>query len=187
MNGIFDTITRLFSGVVFWVIVSPWEMAIRVRLGKHTRKLGPGIHLKLPIVDVVYKQSVRLRVALLPTQTVSTVDGHTAVVGATVSYTISDVEALYQKLHHAEDTVVQIAAAELTDIVTQTAKADISVLGMGNHITKRLAPKLEAYGLSDILVCVTDFAFVKTFRLVSDHRYQVGGGDTLNTTYAAGR
>ena len=61
------TATEIFR---WWVIVQPWESCLRVRLGRHVALLAPGVHWRIPYVDQAYRQSVRLRIAHLPTQTV---------------------------------------------------------------------------------------------------------------------
>lgn len=63
MNELFGAIFRFFRQFQIWVVVAPWEQAVRVRLGKHLSVLNAGVHLKLPFADLVYLQSVRLRIS----------------------------------------------------------------------------------------------------------------------------
>ena len=65
---------RLFR---WWIIVLPWDQAIRVRLGKHTRVLGPGVYWRIPYVDLVFQQSIRQRSARNDMQTLTTRDDRT--------------------------------------------------------------------------------------------------------------
>jgi hypothetical protein len=67
MGAFIDAIMRLLGAVAFWVIVQPWEQCLRVRMGKHVRMLPSGFHWRLPLIDTVFKQSVRMRTAMLPT------------------------------------------------------------------------------------------------------------------------
>ena len=67
----------IFNAFKIWVIVQKWEAGIRVRTGKHMKKLKPGVHFKIPYFDSVYVQEVRLRIVSMPTQTITTKDGLT--------------------------------------------------------------------------------------------------------------
>ncbi len=182
MNGILSAIQQLFGHVIFWIMVQPWEQAIRVRAGKHVRRLPPGLHLRVPILDEVHKQSVRMRCCLIPTQTLSSADGHTLIVGATLGYAIADVELLYRGLHHAEDTVSQLAAsfiaAEVFGLQRDAARPD----GIGLAATARLKDTLAPLGFADVSVRITDFAFVRAFRLVQEGRWM--NGSALRTEAA---
>lgn len=180
MNALFNLIGNFFRMFQIFITIAPWEHAVRTRLGKHVKKLGPGPHIKLPLIDVVYKQSVRLRRAFLPSQTLSTKDGATLVVGGSIAYQIKDIEKLYTTLHHAESTIVQAAAAKIADAVLSTSKADINPDALSDIVTLRLAGDFEKYGLSDVSVDMTDFAFIRAIRLINDQRYGMDGGLTTN-------
>ena len=174
MSGILDTLARLFSSVAFWVMVQPWEQAIRVRAGRHVRRLAPGFHLRIPILDEVHKQTARLRNAIIPTQTLSTTCGATLVVGATIGYAIGDVEKLYRSLHHAEDTITQLAASAIAGVVFSMQRSEARPEIVGERVTASLRTAFEPFGLGEVHVRLTDFAFVRAFRLVNDYRFQIG-------------
>lgn len=179
MNEIIATLGRLFSQVAFWATVAPWELALRVRAGRHVRCLPPGLHLRIPIIDQIFKQSVRLRSSTIPTQTLSTTDGATVIVGAMLSYAIGDIKSLYDRLHHAEDTVTQLASGTIASIVSGADRA-IRPDALSARATLILAEHFAEFGLVDVTVRVTDFAFMRAFRLVQDGRWS-GFGDALST------
>lgn len=174
MNWLFDTIARLFGSVVFWATVQPWEQAIRVRLGKRVRRLSPGLHLRIPIVDQVHTQTSAWRASLISTQTLSTKDGATIVTGGNVGYRIADIEALYRSLHHAEDTISQVASAALAEQIQRLTKEEATPELVAERATLAVREKLSAFGLAEIELRLTDFAFVRVHRLVMDQRWMVG-------------
>lgn len=169
MNGLIETLGRLFGHVAFWAIVMPWEQALRVRAGRHVRRLAPGVHWRIPILDEVYKQSVRMRSAMINTQTLQTGKGN-LVVSATIGYSIADVERLYNTLHHAEDTIVQLAATAIARFVI-AAPASLSADDISEAVSQTLALEFERFGLAEVTVRITDFAFVRTYRLLNDGRW----------------
>jgi regulator of protease activity HflC (stomatin/prohibitin superfamily) len=158
----------------WWVIIAPWEFALRVRLGKHVAKLGPGVHLRIPFVDAVYKQSVRLRVSVLPMKTTMSKDRKPLTIAGTLGYSIADIEKLYQTLHHAEDTLVNVARNVLSDIATATDSEQLRPELLAKVATDRIS--FERYGLKGVEVRVTDFAFVRTYRFISDSQWGMWGG-----------
>lgn len=179
MGSFIDLIHRFGQLFIWWIIISPWEQAIRVRLGRHITVLGPGIHLKLPVIDVICKQTVRLRILTLARQTLSTTDQKTITLIATVGYSITDVKLLYTTLHHAEGTMVNIVSAKIAECVHGMASADCTPLRVEATVNQQLVGSLAPFGVSDPTVRLVDFASVKTFRLLNDQRW--ADGDSLDT------
>ena len=162
----------------WWVMVAPWEQAIRVRAGKRVRLLGAGCHLRVPFLDVVHVQSVRLRVAHLPMQTVMTKDRKALTVAGSLGYAIHDIKLLYETLHHGQDTLTNLATMALAEQAALLVADELTPHGLSQVATESVG--FERFGLSDVKIRITDFAFLRTYRLVSDARWG-GHGDALNT------
>jgi regulator of protease activity HflC (stomatin/prohibitin superfamily) len=180
VTTILQLIRQLFTAFRWWVIIQPWEQAVRCRLGKHVRTLGPGIHLRLPFIDAVFIQSIRRRMLHLPTQTVATKDGKTVTLGGAAAYEIADVRKLYETLHDAAGTIENLCLCAIAEVVATHQASECLPIFIGNEATKLV--KFEDYGLGGAQICVTDFAFVKTFRLINDQRWSRGG--SLDTSGA---
>lgn len=178
MNAVRELLNALRGLLVWWVIVAPWEQALRVRLGKHVTLLGTGVHLRVPGIDRIYRQSVRQRTADLRTQTLTTSDGHTVTLAGTIRYAIGDIERLYETLHHAEATIIDLAAGAIAEEVASRTRFGLAPERLAQAVNERL--DLERFGLADGRVYITDFAFVRTFRLIQDQRWG-GDYDKLNT------
>lgn len=172
-----DALSRLFQAasrvLTWWVSVMPWESAIRVRCGRWVVLLRPGFHLKLPVLDLVYKQSVRMRVMNTPVQTITTNDGKTITLSAAIGYSISDIRKLYDTLHHPEDTIINLVLSSLANYVAEHPAMHCNPKAIAEAAAEDI--DLASYGLSDVQVYVTDFAFVRTFRLINDQRWSIGG------------
>lgn len=162
-----NTIT-IFIGKLFqwWFTVMPWEQAIRVRKGKNSKLLGPGLYMKIPFIDSVYIQTTRMRMIDTPMQTVSTKDGHSLTIKSAVGYKIADIEKLYNTLYHPETTLVNMVIGTIGECVRSQDVLEISP----SYIEKCVNSIIEAsdYGLKDLSVKVTTFAIVKTYRLIQD-------------------
>lgn len=174
MSGVFDYLARLLGGMAFWVVVLPWQQALRVRAGRYVRRLQPGIYLKLPILDTVKVESIRRRTSTAPVQTLSTADGVTVTVAAVIGYAIGDLEKLYTSLHHAEDTIIQTAQGAIACAVFALRRHEIEPEGLSLLVNRLLVDAFTSYGLVDVTVQITDFAFVRAFRLINDQRWSHG-------------
>lgn len=171
MSGVLDYLARILGSVAFWIVVLPWQQALRVRAGRHVRLLEQGLYLKIPILDVVKIESVRRRTSMVPVQTLSTADGVTVIVSAVVGYAIGDLQRLFRSLHHAEDTIIQAAQGVIAEEVFQLKRQEIEPARLCELVNARLAEAFAPYGLSDVTLHITDFAFLRAFRLIQDQRW----------------
>lgn len=167
-------IRQLFS---WWIVISPWEQAVRVRLGKYVRVLKAGIHLRIPFIDLIYRQSTRLRFTDLPVQTITTIDGHTVTLSGTIGYTIVDIKKLYETLHHADDTIMNLAQAALAKAVRKRRLEDCDSEAIEEYVSNDVV--LDRYGLGNVQFSLLEFAKVRVFRIIDSQRWS--SGDRLNT------
>jgi hypothetical protein len=177
MNGIFEFIRRFAEIFIWWTVIQPWEGAIRVRLGRWVQTLIPGIHLRIPYIDSIYRQTTRLRFCMMGVQTLSTIDNKTITLSASVGYRISDVWKLYDTLHHAEETIRQLAMSEIARFIQDRKVAECTPGAIETAVSQTL--EFAQYGIAFEGVRLIDFAVVKTFRLIQEQRY--GIGDILDT------
>lgn len=168
-------IRRLFE---WWVVVAPWEQALRVRLGRHVRKLESGWHFRIPLIDRIYLQSVRRRYVNLPMQTLTTRDGKTITIAGALAYAIGDIEKLYQTLHHAEGTLISTAMAAIASMVHESDSKECKPADIVQRVASEL--KFAQCGIADVELSILDFAIVRTFRIMQSDRW-LGGGDALDT------
>ena len=179
MNSVRDIIAGIRSVLTWWVTVSPWEQAIRVRLGKRVVLLTPGIHLRIPGADKIYLQSVRMRVASLPSQTLVTKDNRALTIAVSMRYSIADLMMLYQSLHHAEGSLANIVMGAVGEFVVDHTLAECRPSVLGTWVAERA--QLERYGLRDVAVTVMTYAAVRTYRLIMGDGTAWLAGDHLDT------
>lgn len=170
---------REFIGIFkVWMIVMPWEQAVRVRFGKHTELLEAGCHLKLPFVDSYYVQSTRKRNSVTGRQTILMNDGMRNVIVTTViGYAIADVLKLYSTLHHAEDTIRNMAMAEVVSAVC--ALDDLTPIKIEEYMTRYL--NFGKYGLCDVDIRVVELSIARTYRIMGDYAQVFQNGTALHT------
>lgn len=169
MNSIKDLLDYILNVFKIWVIIQPWEQGLRVRRGRNIKLVKGGMYFKIPYLDSYYIQSIRLRVISLPMQTVTTNDNQTITLTGSIGYQIHDIEKLYTTLYHPELTIANMVMNELADYVYNNKLADIKPDKVEGNILAKV--KDLDYGISIEYFKLTNFAVVKTFRLIQDHSW----------------
>ncbi len=181
MNMLFTQLSSVFKDMFqWWVLLAPWEQALRVRRGKTVKKLGGGIHFRIPLLDRFFVQSVRLRITDCPLQTITTLDGKTITLKAQLGYRIENLKLLYDTLHDAEGTVMNIVQMIIADHVCANDVQDLLPLQIAEALQLPLTERLALYGLGGVNLSITDFAIVKTYRLITQDIW-VNSGRGLDT------
>lgn len=171
--------TKIGNVFRWWVTVAPWEQALRVRLGKNVEVLKAGVHLRVPWVDRIYRQSTRRRLSTVPTQTVTTRDGKTLTLSCAVGYAIGDIKALYNTVHQPQDTIETEFQAAVARFVARSTLSECTTEALVKSCLEDV--NLERYGLVDVEFHVTDFAVVRAYRLMQGEAKNWTHGDALDT------
>lgn len=158
-----QAIGRLF---IWWVVIAPWERGILVRLGKRARVLNPGIHLRIPGLDRVYRQPIRSRTVDCGSQTVMTSDGHPLSIAASILYAVADIALVFETLSEPEGTLADLTRAELAKWITAHAIRECAPDQIAAGVLSHL--KLARYGLDGGDVLITDWTTCRTYRLIND-------------------
>ena len=173
-DNLFYSIQRFFSEFKFWYVIEPWQQCLRVRLGKHVQRKGPGLHLRIPYLDSIHAESSRYRTALCASQTLTTKDGKVLVCSVATGHSLGDIYKFYTTLANADDTINQTVSSFVADYVSRTDSTELEVNKLSDDLTSMLHEEFEKYGLKDVTVRIQDFAYIKAFRLIQDQRYQNG-------------
>lgn len=160
MNQLLEWLSRLFSSWKFWIVVPPWDIGVRVRLGKVAASLSPGPHLRIPMLDEIVLINTRLRITSAPSITMpGTRSGMARVVAATAGFFVSDPVVAMSKYAYPDGAVAAYLATEAArcQTVERCQEAMIKAFDDG--------------GIKIAFVRYTEDVEVKTLRLL-----QGGGG-----------
>lgn len=153
----------------WWFIVTPWEQVIHVRAGKKIKILKEGFYFKIPFLDQIYKQEIRLRAVDISMQTVSTKDGEAISIKSVMNYCIKDIFKLYNTITHPEMTLSGMVMSGISEYINNRNCNYISIPELEKYVTDKL--NSVDYGLGDISVRIMSWAKVKTFRLIQDQTW----------------
>jgi regulator of protease activity HflC (stomatin/prohibitin superfamily) len=161
MNALFEWVARVVSSWRFWIVVAPWDIGIRIRLGKMAAALQPGFHFRIPFVDEITLVNTRIRMDTTPTVTVKGSKPSTSkVITATVGYAI--VDPLKAMLEYSYPGVVLTGFAQ-EEIVAGTPQEEIK---------EKLNQKVSGNGIRIDFVYFSENVEVRTYRLINNN----GGG-----------
>jgi regulator of protease activity HflC (stomatin/prohibitin superfamily) len=166
-----------FRAFQIWIVIAPWEAALRIRLGKRVTVLSSGIHFRIPFLDRIFVQSVRLRTVSDSGQTITTKDGKMLTLAVAVSYEIDDIKKLYLTVNTPETTLLNQIQGVIAEFVAVRQSSEISPSTIEYHVTKKV--KHCDWGLSSVKVMVTTYAFVKVYRLLNYEYRRTSSADKL--------
>jgi hypothetical protein len=160
------TILQQLSRVLtWWVIVAPWEQALRVRFGKKVARLDAGIYFNIPFIDKVYKQSVRRRLNVIRPQTLTTLDRHVITYCGAIGYSVEDLEKLYDTLEAPNDTIENEVCGIIARFIATHNLRECSSKEIESEVMAML--DLKKYGLAGQEFYMTSFATCKTYRFIT--------------------
>lgn len=166
MEWLQQIFSRFGEAFKWWFVLQPWEQALRVRAGRHIKKFEGGIHFKVPYLDAIFSQNCRLRISDIPQQTITNASNETLTIAGALRYRVEDVEPLYNKLHMAENTLAQTTQSLVADYVATSKGADCVPHRVQQHINQVIQKDFTEYGLADVKFLLTDYARVKTYRVI---------------------
>lgn len=148
-------LSRVFSGWKLWIVVPPWEIAVRVRLGKTATALQPGPHLRLPLLDHITNVNTRLRVTTCPPITVATeTRGFIRQRKALAGYIIADPLLAMQRFNSPMSAVDSLLQSASLNATTEEEAAE------------RLRRDVAPHGISVEFVRFVDNAEMRALRVV---------------------
>lgn len=168
MGQIKDLIEYIFNFVKIWIIVQPWQQGIRVRKGKYIKKLSQGIYFRIPYLDSVYIQETRLRMVQMNIQTLTSKDGKEITINSSLGYSIENIEKLYETLYHPEGTIVSLAMSAVADYIFKNDSKSMNPSAIETYVLATLNENY--YGLKLEHFKITNFAAVRTYRLIQDNQ-----------------
>ncbi len=166
MNILSEFLSQIGQMFNWLYVIMPWEQALRVRAGKNVLRIQPGIHIRIPFIDVVYRQGCRIRAVGLDDQTVTTQDGQTISFCGSIKYRINDIEKMYANVHNPGDTLRQEVQGIITDYFS-THQSEDCTMKLIREYTSADKLNFSHYGFIDVEFFLKDFAKVKTYRFIS--------------------
>ena len=158
MNQLFEWLSHLVSSWKFWIVVPPWDVGIRVRLGKRAIQLDAGPHFRIPFLDTIFLVNTRLRVVTPPPVTIR--NGGTVDKCRTISCTLG---------YLVREPLVAMLRFEQPVIAIQSyAQTEIARLSTSEECLEAMRKHFDTYGISIEFLHFVEDVEVTTFRILQN-------------------
>lgn len=169
----FSSMSRFLK---WWIVVASWEQGLRVRLGKRTELLQPGIHLRIPFVDRIYIQSSRIRVVVVNNQSLSTKDGKVITLSLAIKYRVGNIVDLYEFTSMPQATLLFEAMRSTSSYISTNNIGCISQHSLDEAVNADMAEQ-NFPGMRDVVVAVTGFCVSRCYRFMTGDTWLPTGKD----------
>ena len=154
----------------FWVVVSVYERAVILRLGKFSRELDPGIHWVIPFgVERVWHEHTVPRIINLGPQSLTTTDGKGVVVSAIITCKVVNVRQALLEVESVEHAVRDACYAEIAGVILRKDWADLSHDDLGPELVAACHKRARRWGIEIIRGQLSDVALSRSLRLWQEH------------------
>lgn len=168
-------IATIFEGAIrpfkWWGLIAPWESGLRVRLGKTSKIINPGLYFRIPFLDRVFIQSTRLKTLCTSGINALTKDGKNVIVSIAISFTIKNIKDVYNNLSSPDNTISAIVSNEVNKYIVASSAVDITFEKLESIVSDKLNGLLSLWGLGNASIKVTSFTIAKVYRLISNEYF----------------
>lgn len=171
-------LSRVLNSWKFWIVVAPWEIGVLVRLGKRASSLAPGLHWRIPFLDVIVLVNTRLRIDGTPPITIETGDGsrnRTKYISAVVGYQVTDPLKSMLKFGLPQSAVICKAQSE----IASTKSEEGATQALQSYFD-------EDSGITIVFVRFVENVEVRTYRILNGVAWTMSGHESIGADGAAG-
>lgn len=165
---LFNQVSSLFK---WWVIILPWERGLRIRMGNRVKELQPGMHFRIPYLDSVYAQPIRLTFVNFSPQTLTTKKGDLLTIQMIVGYSIKNISQLYNSVSEVQSVISGKVMGRVAQYITEND--DCTPEAIAQDARKVLSELGWGLTISDVEVIT--FAKTKTYRLIQEPGWMAAG------------
>jgi regulator of protease activity HflC (stomatin/prohibitin superfamily) len=142
-------------------IIPEYERAVLFRLGRLVGVRGPGLIFIIPIIDRIFRISLRIIVFDIPPQEVITRDNVTCKVNAVLYYrvvsadkAIVNVERYHEPTNQLPQTTVRsvIGTADLDELLSQREKLNQTIQSIVDEATDSWGIKVTSVEIKDVVL-----------------------------------
>lgn len=166
VSALFQALFGWIQIFQFWAVLAPYERGVLVRLGKHKRTLGPGLHWRWPLgIDQILTDHITTATHQFEL-IADTADDKTVTVHFAVEWSICDIELMLLFLENREMTAFARIQECAAAVVSETPRERLHSCGW--RVKRRCARAAAEAGVGVESVRVTQVVRTRAYRLISD-------------------
>ena len=148
LDRLIDFLLSIIDLFRFWQVIDAFERAVVLRFGKHVRTLEPGIHWLAPLaIERVLIDNVVPRTIEITTQTLTTKDGVTCLLGGVVTAHIADIEKALLGVEGVDHALTDAVMGTFGDHVAASTWDEIADEKFAHELTKACRRAALRYGI----------------------------------------
>lgn len=152
-------------------LLRPTHGAVKFKRGGRVVEVKPGLFWSWPICTDVVEIGVKRQTISLNTQTLTTVDGLTVSVGATIVYEVNDVIKALAHTHDVDDTIGDVAQRSVLKAICQRDFEQLREELNGcvaAEIKRECKRDLRQFGILVKDAFLSDCAHVTAYRIIGE-------------------
>lgn len=151
-------------------IIDEWEEAVVLRFGKFSRTVEPGVYLKIPFFDAVWKYTVITQSIDIPPQSITTADNKNVIVKGIIRFTISDIKTFLLTITQPQDVLTDTTGGMIREIIEDTEWTNI--IDIDKKLTSEVGKFVKKWGIKVEKVTLTDLQVANSIRIIQDSTHQ---------------
>ncbi len=162
----------LFIFLIGLRVINQYQRAVKFRLGRYVKTLGPGLRWIIPFIDRIVKVDVRVIATDIPAQEVITKDNVPMKVNGVVFFKVTNSDKAVLEVEDYKYAISQLAQSALRDM---TGKAELdNVLAkreeIGEQIQKIVDKETDPWGIKVTDVKIKDIELPENMKRAMAHQ-----------------
>lgn len=154
-----------------WVVINTTMAAVKFVRGSQVVACGPGIHWYWPVTTEMLMHPIARQSNNLKSQTITTKDGRTVVIGGLIVFEIADIEKVLAHTFEPDNTINDITLGSIHDVCCQLTWQELQDGqrdgSLDTLLKKEARRDLDRYGVKVIRMTLTDLAPCRVLKLVT--------------------
>jgi regulator of protease activity HflC (stomatin/prohibitin superfamily) len=182
-DKLFEIIQAIFTSLLPFVVLQPFEEGCLCRLGVFKRVLKSGFHWCIPLgVDVVWHEHTTPTTAHLHGLSTTTKDGKSVGFDAIVTYQINDIQKALLGVTTVRDAITDVCMGIIGTELTGSTWVEVAHGDTLEGLTKACRGKGWKWGIEVIQVQLAGICQVKNIRLSGSGATSLAHGSGPSTS-----
>lgn len=161
-----------------WIILDTTQGAVKFVRGHSPIALGSGVHWYWPVTTTLTEYPTAYQADRLPSQTIVTTDDKTIILGAMISYSVTDILPLVAHTHSAITTVKNLAMTAVHDVCCRMSWEELKTEQRRGTLDTKLRNRaqrlLEGYGVKVEQLMLIDLAPARALKVLQSVSQEEG-------------
>lgn len=158
-----------------WFTVDEYEAGVLLRAGKvitdergNPIEYGPGIHLKVPLLDKPITTSIATETVNVSSQSLTTLDNQDIVVSSAIKCNVSNVGIYLIKVTDVQNALSDVTQGKIKQVVMSKNWEDVKSEETEKEITELVKKEAKKWGIRVEYVTITTLAKLRSIRIIQN-------------------